>query len=406
MEDRIFRAPGRVEIGGNHTDHQRGRVIAAAIDLETICKAQKNGTETVRLTCDGYGEICVDLSVLTPHFNERGTAAALVRGVAAWLKEKSFPIGGFDGRVSSTVPVGEGLSSSAALAVLMGNVFKGLFGGDATVHDIALAGQYAENVYFGKPCNFTDPAISSYGGINAIDFFDPDNPIVNSIKNEIEGYTLCVVYTGESNVDLSDNYAAIPAEMKMIARHFGEADLRAVDPAAFYSEIKELRKIGDRAVLRAMHFFEENERVIMQAAALNVGNTTEFLQLVNESGQSSLKYLQNIVNPAHPTQQGLALAMAICDRVLGVSGAYRVHGSGFAGSILAFVPEDYSQSFQRHLAGVFGDASCLFLQISSDGGREEKEHPEPVEQIEPIGYLEQIEPIEPIEQIEQREERL
>ena len=370
MQERFFAAPGRVEIGGNHTDHQRGRVLAAAIDLETSCTAAENGTDIVNITSEGFGRVTVDLTDLAPREDEKDSPAALIRGVAAWFDQNGFAVGGFDGHVSSDVPVGAGLSSSAAFEVLIGNVFRSLFFADVTALDIALAGQYAENVYFGKPCGLMDQAASGFGGINMIDFNDPQKPVVMPVRAELDGYAMCVVETGGSHADLTADYAAIPNEMKAIAAYFGKDDLRAVDPEDFRCSIGVLRRVGDRALLRAIHFFDENERVTRQAVALEKGDLAEFMRLVTDSGRSSCMYLQNVYSPANTGEQGLSVALALCERVLGGEGAYRVHGGGFAGTVLAFVPEGSQETFAGSMADVFGYGCCHFMKINHTGGRE------------------------------------
>ena len=364
-----FSAPGRFEIGGNHTDHQRGRVLAAAVDLQTRCAAVANGTDMIRVTSEGFGHTSIDLSDLAPREDETGTTAALIRGVAAWFVANGHHIGGFDANVSSELPVGMGLSSSAAFEVLIGNAFKCLFQSQVSELEIALAGQFAENVYFGKPCGLMDQAASSFGGLTMMDFFDPQKPVITPVCADFEGFSICVVATGGSHEDLTDDYAAIPAEMKAVAAHFGKHDLRAVDERSFYSSIGELRRLGDRAVLRAMHFFGENERVARQAEALNDVNMPEFLRLVTESGRSSLAFLQNVYSNSVPSRQGLTLALALCERVLGGSGAFRVHGGGFAGTVLAFVPDALRERFISIMSDAFGPGCCLFLNIAQEGGR-------------------------------------
>lgn len=368
MQKYIFSAPGRVELSGNHTDHQNGRVLAAAIDLEACCIAEANGTDFVQLTSDGFGDISVDLTVLEPCEAEKETVAALIRGVAAWFVKNGYKISGFNGHVASQIPVGSGLSSSAAFEVLIGNVFKGLFGLNVSPLDIALAGQFAENKYFGKPCGLMDQAASSLGGLMLIDFCAPLSPVIIPIQADFKGYSLCVIDAGGSHANLTDDYALIPAEMKKIASHFGKKVLREVCPNEFYESIGSLRAYGDRAVLRAMHFFEENERVLEQALALEAGDISEFLRLTTESGKSSLAYLQNVYQPNNPSEQGLTLALSLCERFLGTKGAYRVHGGGFAGTVLAFVPKRMKQGFENSLQNVFGKKCCRFLNIREAGG--------------------------------------
>ncbi|MCL2343076.1 MAG: galactokinase [Firmicutes bacterium] len=368
--ERIFSAPGRVEIGGNHTDHQHGRVLAAAVDLDTVCAAVKNDTRAVRIADRAYGVIDVDLTDLSVREHEKGASAALIRGVAAWFHAHGYAIGGFDGRVTSSIPSGSGLSSSAAFEVLTGNVFRGLFGGDVSPLEIAIAGQYAENVYFGKPCGLMDQTASSFGGLILIDFENPKQPVVTPIHAAFEGYDMCVVNTGGSHADLTGDYAAIPREMGAVAAHFGKTYLREVPPDDFYAELRQLRRLGDRAVLRAMHFFEENDRVLKQAAALERGDMAAFFSLVIESGRSSLALLQNVYSPAEPNQQGLTLALALSERILSGTGAWRVHGGGFAGTILAFMPTDLQDRYRREMEAVFGEGCCHFLNIRQEGGME------------------------------------
>lgn len=368
MDKKTFSAPGRIEICGNHTDHQRGMVMAAAINLEATCIAAPNGTGAIHISSDGFAPADIDLRDLNARDDEKGAMEALVRGVAHWFKKRGYAIGGFDAEIKSDIPAGMGLSSSAAFEVLIGNVFKGLFGSDAPPLDIALAGQYAENVYFGKPCGLMDQVASSFGGLMTIDFFDPVIPVVTRVAAGFGHYAPCVVATGGSHADLTGDYAAIPAEMGAVAAHFGKTSLRDVHEEEFYSAIGGLRHLGDRAILRAMHFFKENERVKRQAAALMRGDLPEFMALVIESGRSSMELLQNIYSPNAPQQQGLTLGLALSESVLRGRGAWRVHGGGFAGTILAFVPEDLKNEYETRMDAVFGIGSCHFLSIRDTGG--------------------------------------
>lgn len=367
---RYFAAPGRVEVGGNHTDHQHGRVLAAAVELVVTAAVTPNRSDIVRVQNELNGALEVDLSRLDVRAEEKGTSAALVRGVAAWFAERGYPIGGFDAEISSTVPVGAGLSSSAAYEVLIGNIFKGLFGADISHIEIALAGQYAENVYFGKPCGLMDQAASSFGGLNVIDFKDPDKAVVTPINAEIPGYSLCVVDTGGSHADLTPDYAAIPNEMKAIAAYFGKDFLRELPKDEFYTSIGNLRSLGDRAVLRAIHYYGDHERVLKQAAALESGDLKEFFKLVIESGRSSLAYLQNVFSPSVLQEQGVTLALALSEAILAGTGAWRVHGGGFAGTILSFVPDELKEKYNRQMIGAFGEGCCHFLNIRKEGGGE------------------------------------
>ncbi|MDR0491022.1 MAG: galactokinase, partial [Oscillospiraceae bacterium] len=316
MKNEFFSAPGRIEICGNHTDHQRGSVLAAAIDLDTSCVAAANGTNTIRIMSEGFGAADVDLLDLNPREREKGSMISLVRGVAAWFKEAGYSVGGFTADVKSSIPAGVGLSSSAAFEVLIGNVFKGLFSLSASPLDIALAGQFAENRYFGKPSGLMDQAASSFGGMMTIDFFDPIKPVITKLNADFNGYDICVVRTGDSHAGSTHEYADIPAEMEAIAGYFGESSLRTVPQAAFYSAINDLRNLSDRAILRAIHFFDEMNRVEKQAAALQRGDIKEFLSLIIESGRSSAMYLQNIYSPETPARQGLSLALALSEKIL------------------------------------------------------------------------------------------
>ena len=371
MKKRFFSAPGRVEIGGNHTDHQHGCVLAAAIDLEAKCSAIPNGTNIINIENAQYGSASIDISCLEVRDDEIGTPAALVRGVAAWFAERGHTVGGFDAVVSSTIPIGSGLSSSAAFEVLFGNVFKGLFEADVSPLDIALAGRYAENVYFGKPCGLMDQTASSFGGLSMIDFYDPLETTVVPVTADMSGYALCVVATGGDHADLTPEYAAIPDEMRTIANHFGKDYLREVPHDVFYSEFAQMhRHLSDRAILRAHHYFGDHERVAKQAAALERGDITEFFTLVIESGRSSLAYLQNVFNTSDPHNQELTLALALSEKLLKGRGAWRVHGGGFAGTILAFVPDDLKDIYNQQMSEVFGEDCCFFLNIKKEGGME------------------------------------
>ena len=318
----------------------------------------------------------IDLNALEIHAEEKGTSAALIRGVAAWFAEKGYPIGGFDAEISSTVPAGAGLSSSAAYEVLIGNIFKGLFGADISRIELALAGQFAENAYFGKPCGLMDQAASSFGGLNVIDFKNPNKATVTPIIAEIPGYSLCVVDTGGSHADLTPDYAAIPNEMKAIATYFGKEYLRELPTDEFYASIGKLRHLGDRAILRAIHYYGDHERVLKQAAALESGDLKAFFKLVIESGRSSLAYLQNVFSPSALQEQGVTLALALSEEILDGTGAWRVHGGGFAGTILSFVPDGQREKYNRQMTDIFGENCCHFLKIRKKGGGEVMENAE------------------------------
>ncbi len=363
----LFSAPGRTEIGGNHTDHQLGRVLAGAVSLETVAAVAENGENTVRVLSEGYPLCEIDLDDLAIRPEEFGTTKALIRGVAAGTGLKK----GFDAYVTSTVMPGSGLSSSAAFEVLLGTIASCLSGAGLTAVEIAQLGQRVENDYFGKPCGLMDQMASSVGGIITIDFADPDRPVVEHLDFDFAacGHALCIIDSGADHADLTDEYAAIPRDMKAVAALFGKEVLRQVNPAEFYARLNEVRAaVGDRAVMRAMHFFADNQRVADQVSALKAGNFEEFLRLVNESGRSSWLYLQNVVPAGYTAHQEMAVALALADHLLDGRGACRVHGGGFAGTIQAFVPVDMLEAFRAGMEAVLGEGSCHVLSIRPEGG--------------------------------------
>ena len=374
MPRRYFSAPGRTEIGGNHTDHQRGRVLAAAVNLQAVAAVSENGTDQIRILSEGYPMCQVDVGELAPKDAERNTTAALIRGVAARFAELGCPVKGFDAYIQSTVLPGSGLSSSAAFEVLLGTVINGLFfDGKLTQPEIAQVGQFAENVYFGKPCGLMDQMASAVGGLVAIDFQEKDAPRIRKVDFDFSacGHSLCIIDSQASHADLTDEYAAIPGELKAICGCFGKEVLTEIPEEAFYAAIPMLRqRCGDRAVLRAIHFYEENARVPRQVAALEAGNFPEFLRLVKESGHSSWMYLQNVVPAGYTDHQEMAIVLALCDQLLQGRGAYRVHGGGFAGTVQAFVPNDLLESFRRGMDAVLGEGACHVLSIRNQGGVE------------------------------------
>jgi galactokinase len=366
----LFSAPGRTEIGGNHTDHQHGRVLAAAVTLDTIAAAAPNSDGRIRVYSEGHVPCELSLDSLEARSGETGKAVSLVRGVAARLAAMGYPVGGFDACTVSDIPKGSGLSSSAAFEVLIGTILCGLYGGNLSAPKLAEVGQYAENVYFGKPSGLMDQMACACGGMIAVDFAQPGRPLVEKIPCEIaaQGYALCIVNTGGSHADLTAEYAAVPEEMRAVARCFGKEVLREVSPARFYAELPVLRKqVSDRAVLRAAHFFEENERVLQQEQALRAGDFSRFLELVRASGESSLLQLQNIY-PAAEDSRAVALGLSCARRILAGTGAVRVHGGGFAGTIQAYVPLDLLDRFCRETETVFGAGSCRKLEIRPHGG--------------------------------------
>lgn len=362
-----FSAPGRTEIGGNHTDHQRGCVIAAAVDMETTAEVTLNGTNVIRVDSEGYKPVEIDLSDLKIREEEKNTTAALIRGVAAAFAQRGYKLAGFDAKVKSTVLPGSGLSSSAAFEVLIGRILNGLFADNAvSTIEIAQIGQYAENVYYGKPSGLMDQMASSVGGLVFIDFNDPKMPVVEKVDYDFahSGYTLCTIDSGADHADLTDEYAAMPIEMKKVANFFGKEVLREVDETEFYAKIAEVRKeTGDRAVLRAIHFFNENKRVQLQVRALKSDHFDAFLHYVNESGLASWTLLQNVLPLGAVQHQDMALTIALCRKLLGGEGAVRIHGGGFAGTALAFVPNDKYDRFKDDFKDAVGRECCHKLEI-------------------------------------------
>ena len=372
QETYIFSAPGRTELGGNHTDHQRGCVLAAAVELETTAEVTLNGTDTIRVFSEGYAPVEVRLDDLQVHSGEENTTAALVRGVAAAFAERGAALQGFDAHVRSNVLPGSGLSSSAAFEVLMGTVLNELFFDKSlSPAEVARIGQYAENVYFGKPCGLMDQMASAVGGMVFIDFQYPACPIVERIDFDLEaaGYALCIIDTGADHADLTAEYAAIPGEMKQICNYFGKEVLRQVEKDDFFAALPQLRgRVPDRAILRAIHFYHENDRVEQQVQALRMGDVEEFLHLVRQSGRSSWMYLQNITPAGAVEQQAVAVALALCEELLDGRGACRVHGGGFAGTVQAFVPMDLLETFRAGVECVLGEGKCHVLSLRAAGG--------------------------------------
>ena len=372
--ERYFSAPGRTEIGGTHTDHQRGRVLAAAVNLDTRAAVRVNGTGTIRILSKGYPMCQVDLAELTPVESEINSTPALIRGVAARFAQMGCQVRGFDAYCESTVLPGSGLSSSAAYEVLIGTIINGLFfDGTVSQPEIAQIGQYAENVFFGKPCGLMDQMASAVGNLVTIDFFDKDHPIIEPVDFDFAscGHALCIIDSQASHADLTDEYAAIPGELKAVCAHFGKDVLSQIPEADFYAQIPALRKeCGDRAVLRAIHFYQENARVPKQVAALKAGDFDAFLALVKQSGYSSYMYLQNVIPAGYKEHQDVAVSLALCEHYLNGRGAYRVHGGGFAGTVQAFVPFDLLDAFKSGIDAVLGDGACHVLSIRPQGGVE------------------------------------
>ena len=368
----LFSSPGRTELGGNHTDHQHGCVLAASVNMDMLSVAAPNGTNQVRIHSEGYPVLTVDLSNLSPVESEKETSASLVRGVAARMTELGQAPAGFDAYVCSSVPAGSGLSSSAAYEVLVGTIFNVLFCNQVfTPVQVAQIGQYAENVFFGKPCGLMDETASAVGGVVSIDFKDPSAPVVRKVDFDFPatGHTLCIINSGADHADLTDAYAAITNEMKSVAACFGKEVLRDVDETTFRATIPELRKaLGDRAVLRAIHFFDENRRAVQEAQALEKGDFAAFLALVRASGMSSSLYLQNTFAPSDPKQQAIPMVLWAAEEVLQGTGAVRVHGGGFAGTVQAFVPNDKLPAFLNAMEELLGKDMCHMLSIRPEGG--------------------------------------
>ena len=370
--ERYFSAPGRTEIGGNHTDHQRGRVLAAAVNLDTVAAVRVNGTDTIRILSKGYPMSEVNVSELTPVASEINSTPALIRGVAARFAQLGCEVKGFDAYCESTVLPGSGLSSSAAYEVLIGTIVNHLFfEGKVSQPEVAMIGQYAENVFFGKPCGLMDQMASAVGNLITIDFFDKENPVIKPVQVDFSayGHALCIIDSGADHADLTDEYAAVPGEIKAVAAHFGKEVLTQIDEADFYAAIPELRKsCGDRAVMRAIHFYQENARVPQQVAALENGDFEGFLNLIKKSGYSSWMYLQNVIPAGYKQHQDVAVALGLCEHYLNGRGAYRVHGGGFAGTVQAFVPYDILDQFVAGIDGALGKGACHVLSIRPQGG--------------------------------------
>ncbi len=372
--DRYFSAPGRTEIGGNHTDHQRGRVLAAAVNLDTVAAVRVNNTNTIRILSKGYPMSVVNISELTPVESEINSTPALIRGVAAAFADRGCVLGGFDAYVESTVLPGSGLSSSAAYEVLVGTIINALFfDNKLSQPEIAKIGQYAENVFFGKPCGLMDQTASAVGGMVTIDFAIKDAPNIQSVDFDFAtcGHALCIVDSGADHADLTDEYAAVTRDFRAMCDHFGKEVMTQVPEEDFYAAIPALRKkCGDRAIMRGIHEYAENKRVILQVQALQENRFEDFLSLVKESGFSSYMYMQNVIPAGYIEHQDMAVALGLCEHYLQGRGAYRVHGGGFAGTVQAFVPLDLLDSFRQGIDSTLGEGSCHVLSIRPQGGVE------------------------------------
>ena len=373
---RIFSAPGRTEVGGNHTDHQHGRVLAGSVDLDIIGIVATNDDGIVRIKSEGFPMDEVDVARLDIDKSEFGHASALIRGMCANFKASGYNVNGFDAYTTSNVMTGSGLSSSAAFEVCIGTVMNHLFNdGRITPVEIAKISQKAESIYFGKPCGLLDQSASALGGFTAIDFKDTTKPVVEKVDFDLaaHGHFLCVVNTGGNHANLTQDYADITVECRDVSNFFNKDFLRDVDPAEFYANIAKVKaKCGDRAVLRAIHFFGEDPRAEAEKDALKKGDFAEFLRLINESGNSSYKYLQNTYSTSAVNEQGLCLGLALTEGFLKGRGASRVHGGGFAGTIQCFIPEEMINDYKNMIEKVFGEGSCYILKIRPVGGYELK----------------------------------
>lgn len=371
QEIEIYSTPGRSEVSGNHTDHQNGEVLAAAINLDIIAVVSKN--DVVKVLSDDYDLKPISLDDLSKNENEVGTSEGLMRGVLARFKELGYAIGGFNGYMTSDVLQGSGLSSSAAFEVMIGTILSGLYN-EMKVDPVVIGqvGQYSENVYFGKPCGLMDQCACAVGGLISIDFKDTSNPIVNSVNVDFSKYdhSLCIVDTKGSHADLTDAYGAVPQEMKEVAHYFGKEVLREVDEDEFYANIANLRTAlnNDRAILRAIHFFNENRRVNTCVERLNKDDFEGFKTLIQESGNSSYKFLQTVYADFDYKNQAVSLGLAMSEMILKDHGVCRVHGGGFAGTIQAFVENSYVETYKEEIEKVFGKGSCHILKVRKLGG--------------------------------------
>lgn len=373
-EVRLFSVPGRSEISGNHTDHNRGCVIAAAVDLDIIAVASANGDGKVTVKSKGFPADTVDCHPGEPDEKLFYTSGSLLSGVCAGFEKRGYRVGGYDAYTTSNVLKGSGISSSAAFEVMIGTVMNHLYN-DAviTAPVIAEIAQYAENVYFGKPSGLMDQTACAVGGFSFIDFADPKAAKIEKLGFDLSraGYSLCITNTGGNHTDLNDDYASVPAEMKAVAEEFGRGVLRGLTVKELLARAGELReKVGDRAILRAFHFIRENERVMGQAEALKKGDIGSFLRGVRASGESSFMYLQNVYTTKNVREQGLSLALAVTDYALSGTertSAWRVHGGGFAGTVQAFVPDENVDGYKSGMEAVFGVGSCAVLKVRPEG---------------------------------------
>jgi galactokinase len=367
----FFSSPGRTEIGGNHTDHNYGRVLAGAVNLDNAAVVCRNNTGLIRILSAGYPQLEVNLASLSPNSKEQFTSAALVRGICSRMKELGYVIGGFDACIDGGVPKGSGLSSSASFEVLIGAILGELYNaGKLDPIQNAIIGQYSENNFFGKPCGLMDQTACAMGGLITIDFKDPSKPVVKKVNFDFvsTGFALVITDTGGNHADLNDEYASLPTDMKAVAAELGAKVLRQVTLEQVLKIVPKIReKVGDRAILRAIHFHGDNQRVVDQVAALERDDFKAFLDMVVESGYSSYMYNQNIFPVNNVKEQGVSLALALSELVLKGKGAWRVHGGGFAGTIQAFVPNDLLDEYVAAMEHVYGPSACHKLFIRQQG---------------------------------------
>ena len=369
----LYSVSGRSELAGNHTDHNCGKVIAASINLDIIAVVSQNGSDTVNLKSEGFDRISVNYNqYCEPCEKHFGTSASIIAGMCRGFVDNGHRIGGFDAYCTSSVLRGSGLSSSAAFEDMIGNILNHEFnGGDVSNVEIAQLAQYSENVFFGKPCGLMDQVACAYGGIVAIDFKDNKNPIIEKIDFDLTkaGYNLCIVDTGGNHADLTDDYASVPTEMKSVAAYFGKTHLRFCDGNDIVANAKQIREeLGDRALMRALHFIRENERVDSMKAALTNNDLGAYFDGVLESGRSSFCYLQNVYTTKNVSEQGLSLAICLTDGFMnGKEGAFRVHGGGFAGTIQAYLKEQDVEEYRALMDSVFGEGACLVLRVRPYG---------------------------------------
>lgn len=368
----IYSTPGRSEVCGNHTDHQHGEVLAAAINLDMIAIVSLQES-VIKVLSDDYDLKAIDIHDLKMREEEKETSEGLIRGVCAKYQELGYYIGGFQAYMTSDVLQGSGLSSSAAFEVMVGTILSGLYN-DMKIDPVTIAqvGQYSENVYFGKPCGLMDQCACSVGSLIHIDFKDNDHPIVEKIEVDFKEFehSLCIVDVHASHADLTDDYASIPMEMKQVAQFFDKEYLREVDENDFYAHLPEIREVtSDRAVLRTIHLFEENKRVEAIVQSLKDSDFDAFKKVIKASGESSYKYLQNIYSNHYVNQQAVSIALALSELILEDKGVCRVHGGGFAGTIQAFVEDGYVEKYKQEIEKYFGEGSCHILKVRKYGGK-------------------------------------